>query len=376
MNHFSLRPHQQKFKEKNYGNVLLWHSCRSGKTLAASITAVGETIVLCPKRTVNNWKEHLPNALVLTPHPFKKIDTPTGLGTIIIDEVHEVAASPLYIAKERSAMVEKVYDMIKMNPNAKIMLLSATPLTNNVASLHTIMTWLGIAPNWTEFRNHFYQLESKPYMRRGQKAWFPKKDWRKEAYRILEKRNGTYVDIVTLEEIAPWLPTKIEEIVEFKDPKYIPIEDETWVDAHRKEQSSKVSWLLNSHFRKLIVAINYHTSIDEVVNTLKEHKQLYIVHGKVNNQEEVINAWQKDPDGWLIINSALGASFDGYMADALVYHSPSWRYVHYGQMIERLTTIDKDKVKPRLIYYLIGGKYDKKIHKSIQEGKDFDPQQE
>ena len=97
-----------------------------------------------------------------------------------------------------------------------------------------------------------------------------------------------------------------------------------------------------------------------------------MVYGGTKDQEDIIEQWKKADDGYLVISATMGEGFDGYTADAMVFLSISHRVLNHVQMKERLTTVEKNLIKPKLYYYLIGGKWDQKIYQSVViEGKDF-----
>lgn len=371
----SLRPHQQAFIDRNPNQCLLFWACRSGKSLPAKIWAEHPSrseaiVVVCPKKLKADWQTHLPQAQVFTKEEIKKVPTPHATA-LILEEVHTLA-SPLFIARQRSQMAEAVYNILMKNEGAHVLLLSGTPITNNPASLHTVLTYLGKDIEWKKFREYFYTFETRPYLPRA--TWFPKKDWRKKAYATLEKYSGGIVDIVSLQEAAPYLPEIIEDIETLPEPPPDP-EAETWQAEHRNEQRNKTQWLVDCGYRKAIICAHYREQIEAIDKALSNHRNTYVVYGGVKDQAERIKAWQEDPDGFLIISASIAEGIDGYTADVLIFASMSYTYTHFVQMRERLTTLEKDKMKPRHIIYLQAGEWDKRIFKSLQSGKDFDPTQ-
>ena len=69
-----------------------------------------------------------------------------------MDEAHNFAA-PLFITKKRSQLVEALYGLIKNNPAIHVLLLTATPLTNDPASIHTLLTYVGHYTDWKSSRD-------------------------------------------------------------------------------------------------------------------------------------------------------------------------------------------------------------------------------
>lgn len=371
-----LRPHQARIVKQNPRKALLVHEMRTGKSLIAKLWSEhpdrnDNAVVVCMKSNKKDWVELCPHATVYTKEEFKRdwqeIERPT---CIVVDECHNFA-SPLFIAKLRSQLAEALYYFIKNNPEMDILLLTATPLTNNPASLHTLLSYLGKNIDWKEYRDRYYTLERRPYL--PHPAWLPKAGWRIRANKTLEK----YADIVSLKDCVDSLPPVIEEVVKVKIKPKVFTDDEEyhWTKAHLHEQTFKVSKIkdIAQGHRKLILVCHYTAQIDFLKEKLEKLRPVYVLDGRTKDSSNLIKEAQQSPDCFFIVQSSMGMGFDGYMFGALVFVSMGHRVLDAVQMKGRLTSVDNPK--PCLYYYITasGDSWDKKIYNSvIKEGVDFD----
>lgn len=371
-----LRPHQQRFVDVNPDRAMLYWTPRAGKSLAAarwseSISRSGRVVVVCKKSNKKEWQRYCRRATVFTKEEFKKYgEIISECSAIIVDEIHHHLA-PLHITKERSAQAEALYNFLRKH-RPHFLGLSGTPMTNKPASVHTLLTYLGVAPPWKEFQKQFYSLEFLPYLPRP--AWMPKKGWRAEAQRLLEQ----HTDVVTLEEIAPYLPEEIHEVIKVKAGKYAYGEDEErcWTKDHRAEQYNKAEAIRGLELRKAIIVCKYTEQIEDLANKLKRDKPVYILNGQTKNQEQTIKDAQDDPSCYLIVQAAMGEGYNGHQFDAMVFASMDHRFISYQQMKARLVSLDHPK--PRVYYYLLSdGKFDVLIHSYVvKDGVDAPTPQE
>ena len=371
---YVLRPHQRRIVETNPQKALLVHEMRTGKSLIAKLwlehpSRNQNPYVVCLKQNKKDWLELCPTATVYTKEEFKKyrslIKNPTA---IVIDEAHNFAA-PLFITKKRSQLVEAMYSLVKQNPEMDVLLLTATPLSNDPASLHTLLTFIGHYIDWKEYQRQFYTLEYKPFLPRP--AFFPIKDWRAKANEILTK----YADIVSLADCVDFLPPVIEEIIRVKTPPrpYADDEDYHWTKDHLHEQSLKLPEIrkVGSGYRKVILVCHYTAQIDELQKELSKDRPVYVLDGRSKDPSTVKRMAQEDTDCYFIVQAAMGFGWDGYMFGCMVLVSMAHRQINYTQMLGRLTSVDHPK--PCVYYYLLGGKWDGIIYKTLKEGEDFNP---
>jgi hypothetical protein len=224
---------------------------------------------------------------------------------------------------------------------------------------------MGVYIDWKVWRNEFYSLEYRPYLPRP--AWIPKPDWRINIRKYLEK----YADIVSLRDCVDYLPPATVEIVEVDKPKFVKTVDSKWTDEHLNEQTYKPDEIVKLGFRKLIVVAHYTKQIDDLQDKLGKEKPVFVLDGRTKDPHSVIKQAQEADDCYFIVQASMGVGFDGYMFPALVFTSMSHRSVDHTQMLGRLRHIED--LHPIIYYYLIGGKWDKRIYESIIKNQDFNP---
>lgn len=371
-----LRPHQQRLKEENPSRALLVHEMRTGKSLIAKNWSEHpdrnrHSIGVVLKQNKQEFQELCPDATIYTKEEFKKhikdiiASKPSS---VFVDEAHNFAA-PLFIPRKRSQLAEALYTLIREVEGIHVLLLTATPLTNDPASLHTLLSYIGHHIPWKEYQQRFYVLEHKPFLPRP--AYFPKPFWRGEANELLKK----HADIVSLADCVDSLPPEISEEVKVKPGKYAYAEDEDlhWTKDHKAEQYNKPAEIkrLGGGHRKVIVVCHYTEQIDDLANKLKTQKEVFVLDGRTKEPEKVKQEAQASLDCFFIVQAKMGFGWDGYMFDAMVFASMAHRQIDYTQMLGRLTSVDNPK--PKLYYYLLAGKWDKRIYKDLKAGEDFNP---
>ena len=124
-------------------------------------------------------------------------------------------------------------------------------------------------------------------------------------------------------------------------------------------------------FKKLIIVAHYTEQIDSLAEELKDEKPVYILDGRTKDADKVKTEAQLSDECYLIVQSSMGFGFDGYMFGATVFVSMSHSCLNHTQMTGRARHLDH--LRPVAYYYLIGGKWDERIYKTILAGKDFNP---
>lgn len=336
---------------------------RTGKTIIGVVWGMKRKscLIVCPKQLKKSWLKEAPYAVVMTKEEFKK-SPPSAFNSLIIDEAHTFA-SPLF-TRGRSQLSTAMYEFIKANPDMDVLLLTATPIRNDPSSLHTLLCFIGVYIPWKDWRAEFYELRYMPYLPRP--AYFPVSDWRVKIKKYLEK----YADIVSLQDVVDYLPPFSEEVVEIKPPKSKE-QFEKWTDEHLYEQKDKAKFIKDLGYRKILIVVHYTQQIDDLEKSLKSERQVYVLDGRCKDPAKVIKDAQESDECYFIVQASMGVGFDGYMFGAMVFASMSHSVVSHTQMFGRLR--HPKHLKPLVYYYLIGGKWDKRIYDSIKAGEDFNP---
>ncbi len=203
-------------------------------------------------------------------------------------------------------------------------------------------------------------------------AWpiyVPRPDWRINIRQYLEK----HCDIVSLRDIVDDLPEATTEIVKIKQKPYKRPEDEVvnWMHEHRHEQQGKAAEILALGYKKLLIACHYTEQIDTLAVELGKEKPVFVLDGRTKDAEAVKLAAQQADECYFICQSSMLFGFDGYMFGALVFASMSHSCVHHTQALGRQRHLNY--LRPVANYYMIGGKWDKRIFDTVMAGKDFNP---
>lgn len=367
--------HQEKFIKGYKDKAFLVHEGGTGKTICACLWLKdgrdSNALVICPKRIIEKWKTALTDwgtkAKVISKENFKK-EPITEWSAIVVDEADEFA-SPLF-TKNRSKLSEALYNQVRTY-DAPIALLTATPVRSNPWNLHTLLCYLGKYIDKKKWQEGFFNLERRPYLPRP--AWIPKPIWRKGARIVLEK----YADIVLLKDCVGDLPPFTETIV--KTPILPFIRQSEWesskafAEEHKNEQKAKVKTILDigKNYRKVLVVAYYIEQVEALKKELSKDRLTFMVHGSVKNQEQILREANECDECFLIIQASLGAGFDADTFSCVVFASMSYKARDWVQMKFRVRRIHN--LHPVKYIYLLSGRCDNAVYKTIMLGKDFLP---
>ncbi len=368
----NLYPHQAHFVDDNPDRAILAWEMRVGKSLPAALWIErrdkGNTFIITPKQNKKDWIAFSTKATVLSKEEFKKvaptIKNPTA---IIVDEAHYFGA-PLFL-KGRSQLATALYTLVKNNPKMHILLLTATPIRQDAWSLHTLLCYIGVYYDWKWWRDQFFEKKMLPFLKWP--AYFPRKDWRIKIRPYLEK----HCNIVSLRDIVDNLPPIEPAFIKVKHEPYKKPIDEivTWTHEHQYEQQEKVKEILKlgQGYRKLLVVSHYTAQIDALKAELEKDKPVYVLDGRTKDATQTKQEAQGAEDCYFIVQSSMGFGFDGYMFSSIVFASMSHSCLNHTQMLGRMRHTEHLRVVPA--YYLIGGRWDKRIYDTIEQGKNFNP---
>lgn len=364
-------PHQLRVIEENPTKAILNHEMRTGKSIIGARWVdhpcrAGNTYIITLKQNKKEWQGYGTHATVYTKEEFKKhahaIKDPTA---IVVDEAHKFG-SPLFL-KGRSQLATALYTLCRTYPDMHVLLLTATPVKNDAWSLHTLLCYIGVYYDYKVWRSEFFELKKMPFLRFP--AWLPRKDWRERIQKYLHK----HTDIVSLADIVEYLPPAESIVVDVATPRYVEPEDRvvTWMDEHQHEQQNKVAEILSLGYKKLIVVAHYTAQIDELARALAGDKPVYVLDGRTKDADEVKRQAQNAEECYFIVQASMGMGWDGYMFGALVFASMSHSNVNHTQMLGRSRHMKH--LQPVIYYYLIGGRWDKRIYDCVMSGQNFNP---
>jgi len=338
-------------------------------------------LIIVPKAIKQKWIddlekwEYVGNAQVITKEQFKQhlYYQPDAL---IVDEAHHFS-SPLFIAKNRSALTSQLYDLIKANQSMPRLFLTANVVRSNPANLHTLLYLSVKQIEWKKWQDRFYSLQHLPYLPRP--AWMPHKGWQKQMPPIISK----YCSVALMKDCAD-VPVHEYNVVniELSDGSKQAIKDietlewepmKVWVEQHRLENGiEKLKWIVDfaEKRRKIIVICRYKEQIRQYADVLSKIKETFVLTGDTKDQGQLIADAQASDECFLIVQCQVTAGYDLDSFSTMVFASCSWSWVDHSQAHARINRIHN--LHRNEYYYLIAGEKDKAILKSLDEKKDFD----
>lgn len=368
--------HQHDYlTNRNHDRDLLAHEGGTGKTVIAvewlRSRNHSRALVLCPMRVKEKWRAELGDVTATIMHDRQFVrdgfDSPTA---IIVDEADEWA-SPLFVAKDRSQRTEALYHLIRQNPNAPVLLLTATPIRSTPWNLHTLLCFMGVYIPKDKWRDRFFTLERRPFLPRP--AYFATPTWRTDIRSTLEK----YAHIVLMRDCVSDLPPVTERVVTVRSAPFTPMNEwepaRAFVEEHQHEQKAKLPTIkeIGREYRKVVVVAHYREQCETLAKELGKERQTFLMMGGIKNQEAVIRQAQESDECYFVIQASLSAGYDLDTFSCVVFASMSYRFVDYEQQKFRVRRIKN--LHPVIYHYLIGGRRDKAVYDTVMLGKDFSP---
>lgn len=373
-----LYKHQQKFIEKNPDRAMLVWETGTGKTIAACEWIKKrhnmKILVACPKAIIEKWKRDLKEwgakADVVSRDEIKKIYLPKYQG-IVLDEAQDFL-SPAF-TKQRSERTTVIYNYLRGITSAHVLLLTATPIRSTAWNCHTAGCFLGLLWPVQAFRNKFFYMTDMF----GRYHYEPTKTWRKDIRPYLESIS----DIVLAKDVAE-IPTQEHEVVKIpwtkkqeEELKKQYLEPAAEFHERRRAEQSEAKWAklkeLLSGYRKVILVVYYRNQIEDYVDRIGQDRAVFILHGGINNQDEVIEQAKASDDCIFIMQSSMGAGFDASEFSVMIFASMSFKYTDYIQSLGRINRINN--LHKNKYIYLLGGKTDQDVYDTILSGNDFNP---
>jgi len=366
---------QEKFLQSDNDYAMLCCEAGTGKSHTAGVW-LGQGIrrngpvVFCPKQIVSDWKLRADTDSVFTPQTILKLDLPPNPTAIIIDEA-DAFASPLFVPKKRSKCAEKLYNYIKANPQAHVLLLTATPVRSTPWNLHTLLVYMGQYIDFKKWRDEYFFLDKPAYMPRP--AYFPVKGWQKMMQIVIDK----HATVALMKDMVDELPPETYEIIKLKSPKYEKNEEweaaKQFVEDHLLEQTGKNKEItkISKGYRKVVCVVHYRQQIDELYKKLSKERETFVLDGRTKDVDRTIKDAENSSECYFIIQSSVGAGFEVPSFSCMIFVSQSYSVRNYVQMKARIRRINA--LKPVIYYSLQGGKCDTMVYESIELGKDFVP---
>lgn len=369
--------HQQRFIDRNKNRDLLVWEGGLGKTFAGSLWLLKrpkmKALVVCPKAIIGKWKRDLvadgAKADVVSRDEIKKIDL-NKYKAIILDEAQDFA-SPIF-DKARSQRTTVLYQYVKDNPDAHILLLTATPVRSTPWNIHTLACFLGIYWDVVKFRDEFFHLTNKF----GRMHYEKNKDWRIRIRKYIEEIS----DIVLMADVVD-VPLQHNQVIQIP---FTPAQENAlgeqylepsaeWHARHRAENGKekfKVLEGIMAKYRKVIVVCMYTQQLKDYAEYIGEDRAVFTLNGQTKDQDEVIKQAQEADDCVFLVQASMGAGFDADQFSVIVFASMSFKYIDYAQMKFRVKRIHN--LHENTFIHLLGGKCDQSVYNAIDAGKNFD----
>jgi superfamily II DNA or RNA helicase len=375
----TLYAHQQRFIDKNPDNALLVWEGGLGKTYAACLWIKArknkKALVVCPKAIIKKWiaelKEAGANADVVSRDYVKQMDL-SMYSAIVIDEAQDFAA-PLFDTG-RSQRATVIYNFVRSNAQANMLLLTATPIRSTPWNIHTLATYVRHFWPVKDFKDRFFYLTDKF----GRYHFEKKPHWQRSIRPYVEE----IAEIVLMSECTD-VPIQHHQVltIEWTDEQEDKVKAlglagepvKLWHERHRAEQGDakfKELQTILDKYRKVIVVCEYRSQIDDYVKRIGSDRQVFVLNGSVKDQDAVIKEAQEADDCVFIIQASMGAGFDADQFSIVVFASMSFKYVDYAQMKYRVKRIHN--LHENTFIHMLGGKCDQAVYNTIQENRDFD----
>lgn len=366
---------QKKFLNEPNDRAMLCCEAGTGKSHVAGewVKQYGRDInpvVFCPKQIVGDWSKRTERATIFTPQTILRESLPERPSAIIVDEA-DAFASPLFLPTKRSKCAEKLYNYIKQNPQAHVLLLTATPVRSTPWNLHTLLVYMGKYIPFKDWRERYFYLDVKPYLPRP--AYVPRPGWQKMMQEVIDK----HATVALMRDMVDELPPETYEVIKLKPPKYEKNEEweasKQFVEDHLLEQTEKVKTIkdISRGYRKVVVVVHYRDQIESLKKELSKERTTYVLDGRTTDVAGTITDAEANSECYFIIQSSVGAGFEIPSFSCMIFASQSYSVRNFVQMKARIRRINA--LKPVIYYNLIGGRCDNMIYNSILEGKDFVP---
>jgi len=366
---------QEKFLSSNNDYAMLCCEAGTGKSHTAGNWLCQKqrkerAVIFCPKQIVTDWQERAETENVYTPQTILKQDLPERPTAIIVDEA-DAFASPLFVPRKRSKCADKLYNYIRQNPQAHVLLLTATPVRSTPWNLHTLLCYIGRYIDFKDWREKYFSLDTPRYMTRP--AYFPRPGWQKQMQEVINE----HATVALMKDMVDELPPETYEVIKLKPPKYEKNEEweaaKQFVEDHLLEQAGKNKEItrISKGYRKVVLVVHYRQQIDELYKKLSKERETFVLDGRTKDVDGTIKAAEASDECYFIVQASVGAGFEIPSFSCMIFASQGYSVRNYVQMKARIRRINA--LKPVIYYTLQGGRCDKMVYESIELGKDFVP---
>jgi len=293
------------------------------------------------------------------------------VGDVVVHNCHWIASS----LNKPSQLTRTIYNFVRENPDAPIVLATATPLASSPENLRTLVTLIGHTVNKKKFQDKYYNLVRRPFA--PHPFYEAKKNWRS----LIEPLKNKICHIVKLEDITD-VPPQIHTVVPVKlaSKTLKEIKDyadespsKEWYGKHQLAQGiEKLSTIkeLSEGEAKVIVVCKYKSQVAYYAKELAKDREVVVLTGDTKDQSEAIKRAHVASEIYFICQADAMEGFRGDSFSLMIYASMSWKYVSYQQSLGRMLHLDKQDGNEYV--YLLADDKDKSVYERVViSTKDF-----
>lgn len=397
--------HQKKILLDNPPRHLLAWGTGTGKTgTALSLYKQNATtcLVVCPKTLKENWRREVKrwldeDAVLFDPKDIRKLGAVLIMSkeefrkfwgnlpayeAVIIDEAHTFAGIQSQLSK--NAIKYLKYHNIKFR-----WLLTATPYLRNAWNVYMLGKLLGYDWNYAAFRIRFFY---ERYM--GARTFWDARPGMQDEVAELVHQIGTTVkledcidipDAVYEEERFKLTPQQKAAMKAVKES--LPIVRFTKLhqicggvlkgneyEPARYFASDKLSRLkeLVEENDKIIISCRYLAEMDMILHaTMTTERRHYLLNGETEDRQTVLDRFNADPTGILIVNAAVSEGWQAPSCPLIVFYSYDFSLKNKIQMEGRIRRIDRPQ-KVTYIALTCEDSIDEAVSEALGRKQDFD----
>lgn len=392
----TLYNHQQEFLKQDIDKTTLVWSCGTGKTRAAiewaHTTQKKNTLIICPKALVANWKREIlkyapveHGYCIKTKEEFRRdwkhLDY---YHNVIVDEVHNGFLTPLF----KSQMSKALRDYIKTHNIPRVLLLSATVYTSSPWNIFNLAYFTGHNWNWYAFKQEFFYdvrmgMRIIPMVKKGSEAKLAQ----------LTKTIASVVDIYDVMDVPlqnhvdpEYFALTKEQQKAIKD-NYDPLPIVRYTNQHeiengillgnefRKEQiyeTEKIERIkmLCEENSKVAIVCRYNAQIDLYRSILKEYPT-FVIRGEVKDRDMVTVQAEEAKEAIVLIQADCAEGYQLPSFGLCVFASMSYSYTKWEQICGRFLRMDKPSRTTFLYLLTEGESIDQAVYDSVKKKEDF-----
>lgn len=396
----SRMPHQDRLLRRNPDRCALLWDTGSGKTRAAVEWAALDgrpAIVICPKPLKANWAREISkwadpaDFTVVSKEEFRRdARTLPAFAQVVVDECHVGFNTPMFGSQSSKAL--KWYLSSRAVP--RVLLLTATPYSSSPWNVFNMLTYLGQAPGWREWRlRYFVDVRMGPRI-----VPQPRRSAPSEIAALI--RRGTDVfDVVRISDVIASVPEQAhaapEEVAMTRTQRallaeaYDPVPIVRYTRLHEVENGFlKVDDGERAEIRqadcakdariaelclespKVAVVCRYNAQIDRLARALRGFAP-QVVRGGTPDRDAVVRAANAAESAVLIIQADCAEGYSLSSFPLCVFASMSYSYVKWRQMCGRFLRLD-DPTRT-LFAYLVseGDSIDRAVYGAVMARQDF-----